>query len=154
MRAVSDLRPWPPSTAERTRCHSQVRGHVLPLRSRARTLGLLASTGLFAFTLSACGNSSASSSSLSAKEQGCTAVSDVLADGPDPDVDPVGYAEAQVLPLGQLKLSDATLSQAVSRLDAAYKAFSATDGAKGTAAAIKVSAGETALNAICPNAAP
>jgi hypothetical protein len=120
-----------------------------------RTLGLLASTGLIAFTFSACGNSSsASSSSLSAKQQDCTAVSDVLADGPDPDADPAGYAEAQVLPLKQLKLADATLSQVVSRLDAAYTAFSATDGAKGTAAAIKVSAGERALNAICPNAAP
>jgi hypothetical protein len=113
------------------------------------------SSGLIVLALSACGSSSpASSSSLSAKQQGCTAVSDVLSDGPDPDADPVGYAEAQVLPLEQLKLSDATLSQSVHRLTAAYKAFSATNGAKGTAAAIKVSAAQTALNAICPNAAP
>jgi hypothetical protein len=119
-----------------------------------RILGLLVASGLLVFTLSACGNSPASSSSPSARQQGCTAVSDVLADGPDPDADPVGYAEAQVLPLGQLNLSDATLSQAVDRLRAAYKAFSATDGAKGTAAAIKVSAAQRALNAICPNAAP
>jgi hypothetical protein len=113
------------------------------------------SSGLIALALSACGSSSpASSSSLSAKQQGCTAVSDVLSDGPDPDADPVGYAEAQVLPLDQLKLADATLSQAVHGLDAAYKAFSATNGAKGTAAAINVSTAQTALNAICPNAAP
>jgi hypothetical protein len=118
-------------------------------------LGLLASSGLIALALSACGNSpSASSSSLSAKQQGCTAVSDVLSNGPDPDVDPVGYAEAQVLPLGQLKLSDTALSQTVRRLDAAYKAFSATTGAKGTPAAISVSAAQHAVNAICPNAAP
>ena len=129
--------------------------HVPLFRTRARALGVLVSSGLIAFALSACGSSSpASSSSLSAKQQGCTAVSDVLSDGPDPDADPVGYAEAQVLPLEQLKLSDATLSQAVHRLIAAYKAFSATNGAKGTAAAIKVSAAQTALNAICPNAAP
>ena len=125
------------------------------LRTRARALGVLVSSGLIVLALSACGSSSpASSSSLSAKQQGCTAVSDVLSDGPDPDADPVGYAEAQVLPLEQLKLSDATLSQSVHRLTAAYKAFSMTNGAKGTAAAIKVSAAETALNAICPNAAP
>jgi hypothetical protein len=155
MRAVSLSRQWHRAAAGRRRCHSPLRGHGAPLPNRVRTLGLLASTGLIAFALSACGNSSsASSSSLSAKQQGCTAVSGVLSNGPDPDADPVGYAEAQVLPLEQLKLSDATLSQAVSRLDAAYKAFSATDGAKGTAAAIKVSAGETALNTICPNAAP
>jgi hypothetical protein len=125
------------------------------LRTRARALGVLVSSGLIVLALSACGSSSpASSSALSAKQQGCTAVSDVLSDGPDPDADPVGYAEAQVLPLEQLKLSDATLSQSVHRLTAAYKAFSMTNGAKGTAAAIKVSAAETALNAICPNAAP
>jgi hypothetical protein len=130
-------------------------GHVRPLVGKPRTLGLLASSGLIALALSACGNSpSASSSSLSAKQQGCTAVSDVLSNGPDPDVDPVGYAEAQVLPLGQLKLSDTALSQTVRRLDAAYKAFSATTGAKGTPAAISVSAAQHAVNAICPNAAP
>ena len=129
--------------------------HVPLLRTRTRALGVLVSSGLIALALSACGSSSpASSSSLSAKQQGCTAVSDVLSDGPDPDADPVGYAEAQVLPLEQLKLADATLSQAVHGLDAAYKAFSTTDGAKGTAAAIKVSTAQTALNAICPNAAP
>jgi len=130
-------------------------GYDPPLRTSARALGLLASSGLIAFTLSACSSSSpASSSSLSAKQQGCTAVSDVLADGPDPDADSVGYAEAQVLPLGQLKLADATLAHAVRQLDTAYKSFSSTNGAKGTPAAIKVSAAEKAVNAICPNAAP
>jgi hypothetical protein len=124
------------------------------LRTRARSLGLLASSGLIALTLSACGSSSPASSSVSARQQACTAVSDVLADGPDPEADSVGYAEAQVLPLRQLKLADATLARAVDQLDAAYKAFSSTNGAKGTPAAIKVSAAEKAVNAICPNAAP
>jgi hypothetical protein len=128
---------------------------VPPLRPRARALGLLASSGLIALTLSACGSSSsASSSSLSVTQHACTAVSDVLADGPDPAADSVGYAEAQVLPLRQLELADATLAHAVEQLDAAYKAFSSTNGAKGTPAAIKVSAAEKAVNAICPNAAP
>ena len=68
--------------------------------------------------------------------------------------DAVGYAEAQVLPLGQLKLADTTLAHAVRRLDTAYKSFSSTNGAKGTPAAMKVSAAEKAVNAICPNAAP
>ena len=78
----------------------------------------------------------------------------MLADGPDPDADPVGYAEAQVLPLRKLKLADGTLAHAVRQLDAAYKSFSSTDGARGTAAATEVSAAEKAVNAICPNAAP
>ena len=130
-------------------------GHLPPLGGKPRTLGLLASSGLIAVALSACGNSpSASSSSLSARQQGCTAVSDVLSNGPDPDVDPVGFAQAQVLPLGQLKLSDVTLNQSVRRLDAAYKAFSATNGAKGSSVALRVSAAQHALNAICPDAAP
>jgi hypothetical protein len=129
--------------------------HVPLLRPRTRALGVLVSSGLIALALSACGSSSpASSSSLSAKQQGCTAVSDVLADGPDPDVDSVGYAEAQVLPLRQLKLADATLAHVVDQLDAAYKSFSSSNGTKGTSAAMKVSAAEKAVNAICPNAAP
>lgn len=128
---------------------------VPPRLTRAGALGLLASSGLIALTLSACGSSSpASSSSLSAQQQGCTAVTDVLANGPDPDADAVGYAEAQVLPLGKLKLADATLAQAVGHLDSAYKSFSSTDGAKGTPAATEVSAAEKAVNAICPDAAP
>lgn len=129
--------------------------HLPPLHTRAKALGLLASSGLIALALSACGSSSpASSSSLSARQQGCTAVSDVLADGPDPDADSVGYAEAQVLPLAQLNLADTTLAHAVRQMDAAYKSFSSTNGAKGTPAAVSVSAAEKAVNAICPNAAP
>src|SRR5580698_6967227 len=92
------------STAQYRKEGTTLFAHVPPLRIRARALGLLASGVLIALMLSACGSSSpASSSSLSAKQQGCTAVSDVLADGPDPDADPVGYAEAQVLPLSQLR---------------------------------------------------
>lgn len=128
---------------------------VPPDRARARALGLLASSGLVALALSACGSSSpASSSSLSVTQQACTAVSDVLADGPDPDADSVGYAEAQVLPLRQLQLADTTLAHAVDRLDTAYQSFSSTNGAKGTPAAIKVSAAEKAVNTLCPDAAP
>lgn len=127
-----------------------------PLRNRSLwTLGLWASSACLAFALSACGNSSsASSSPPTVKQQGCTAVSDVLSDGPDPDADPVGYAEAQILPLEHLKLADSNLSGTVRQLAQAYKDFSATNGAKGTATANKVSATEKALNAICPNAAP
>ena len=64
----------------------------------------------------------------------------------------MGYAEAQVLPLRHLKLAEATLADAVDRLDSAYKSFSSTDGAKGTPEAVKMSAAEKAVNAICPDA--
>ena len=51
----------------------------------------------------------------------------MLADGPDPDADPVGYAQAQVLPLRQLKISDTTLQKAVQKLATAYQAYAASD---------------------------
>src|SRR5580704_7962900 len=62
----------------------------------------------------------------------CTAVADVLSDGPTLTADPVGYAEAQVLPLRQLKLSDPTLRRAVQQLDSAYAAFSASNRSRKT----------------------
>ena len=40
----------------------------------------------------------------------------MLSDGPDPDSDPVGYAEAQILPLGQIHTSDAQLRTAIGKL--------------------------------------
>ena len=44
-------------------------------------------------------------------QQACEQVGDVLADGPDPDADPVGHAEAQILPLRQIHIPDATLGR-------------------------------------------
>jgi hypothetical protein len=77
----------------------------------------------------------------------------VLSDGPDPDADPVGYAEAQILPLRQLTIGDAKLHQAVLTLAGAYQAFSAGTKPGGATAALKVSKAEAAVNAICPQAA-
>ena len=45
-------------------------------------------------------------------QQDCITVSDVLSDGPDPDADPVGYAQAQVLPLEELSISEPALRAA------------------------------------------
>lgn len=122
---------------------------------------LLACAALAAGTLAGCGSShsaasaAASASALqgTARQQACTAVSAVLADGPDADADSVGYAEAQVLPLRQLKLGDAAVSQAVSRLDSAYQAFSTAGAAAAPAAAIAVTKAQNAVNALCPGAA-
>jgi len=87
-------------------------------------------------------------------QQDCTAVADVLSDGPDPSSDSIGYAQAQVLPLRQLKITDAVLHRAVLALAASYQAFSTGAGAGSSAAALKVSKAENAVNAICPQAAP
>jgi hypothetical protein len=113
-----------------------------------------------ATALAACSSSSsapaasASASQAAATAQDCTDVTDVLADGPDPDADSVGYAEAQVLPLQQLKIGNPAIQSAVTRLDAAYKAFSSDTGSAQTQDAIKVSSAEATLNALCPGAAP
>lgn len=81
-------------------------------------------------------------------------VSDVLTDGPDSDADPVGYAEAQVLPLRQLTIGDAKLHSAVLSLAAAYSTFSTSTAPTRGAAAQMVAKAENEVNKICPQAAP
>lgn len=76
----------------------------------------------------------------------------MLSDGPEPSADPVGYAQAQVLPLRQIRTSDERLHEAISRLAAAYDAFAAEHRA-GSAANSAVSAAADTVNAICPGAA-
>jgi hypothetical protein len=113
-----------------------------------------------ALAVAACGSSSSSSSQSSSAaligtpvQQACTLVADVLSDGPDPTADPVGYAEAQVLPLRQLTISDAKLHSAVLSLAAAYQTFSTSSGSTRTAAALTVTKAENEVNNICPEAA-
>jgi hypothetical protein len=113
---------------------------------------------LLALAVAACGSASSQTSSAAALgtavQQDCTTISDVLADGPDPDADPVGYAQAQVLPLRQLTISDATLHSAVLTLASAYQTFStsSTTSTRATAA-LAVSKAENEVNKICPQAA-
>ncbi len=76
---------------------------------------------------------------------------DVLSDGPDPGADPVGYAQAQILPLRQLKIADAPLQRAVQALAAAYEAVSSGNG--DSVSTKQVSAAEKAVNALCPGVA-
>ncbi|HUN36899.1 MAG TPA: hypothetical protein VMU95_33290 [Trebonia sp.] len=117
-----------------------------------------ATAALLVIAIAACGSTSSQAStsavSGSALTRDCTAVADVLADGPDPDADSVGYAEAQVLPLRQLKLSDTALSRDVQALAQAYQSFSSGSGAGSHAAAAAVTKAESSVNSICPQAAP
>src|ERR1700728_2213452 len=64
---------------------------------RARALALCSMVAGAAL-LSACGSSGSPPDAAAAKSA-CQQVSAVLSDGPDPSADPVGYAEAQVVPL-------------------------------------------------------
>jgi len=112
---------------------------------------VLAGAGL----LSACGSSTTPSMALlgTPKEQACTAIADVLSDGPDPAADPVGYAEAQPLPLRRLRIADPRLRARVEALASAYQAYSATGGARAANKA-RVLKAEAEINAVCPGAAP
>jgi hypothetical protein len=82
----------------------------------------------------------------------CAQVSAVLSDGPDPDSDPVGYAEAQILPLGQIHTSDAQLRAAIGKLASAYRAFLDSNGGS-SSAKLAVAAASKRINSFCPGAA-
>ena len=89
------------------------------------------------------------------RSQDCTDITDVLSDGPDPTADPVGYAQAQILPLEQLSLGgDESMHTAVDRLDAAFTAFVGAHGSAQAQSAVQVTSAEDALNVLCPGAAP
>jgi hypothetical protein len=113
----------------------------------------LAALGLAAL-LGACTSQAPASRPVSAAavRATCTQVSAVLSDGPDPDADPVGYAEAQILPLGQIRTPDAQLRAAVSKLAGAYRAFFASNGSSSTAK-LAVAAASKRINSLCPGAA-
>ena len=112
---------------------------------------------LLALTVAACGSASSQTSSAvslgSAIQQDCTSVADVLADGPDPGIDPVGYAEAQVTPLRQLTIGDATLRSAVLTLASAYETFSTSSSSTRATSGAAVTKAENEVNKICPQAA-
>jgi hypothetical protein len=125
-------------------------------RQRGRTPGrrssvlALSALAVGAGLLSSCGSSGSPHASAAVKSA-CQQVSAVLSDGPDPGADPVGYAEAQVLPLRQIRTADQSLQGAIDGLASAYQQFSSTNGT--TAAKHAVSRASEQVNAICPGAA-
>ena len=130
-----------------------------PRRRRPRSWGPpaagLALVPALALALAACGGGSAGRSASAAAattRQSCQQIGAVLADGPDPDADPAGYAEAQILPLRQVRIADQPLKTAVGQLDSAYQRLFSSDGS--SPAAVKaVAVASKKVNAICPGAA-
>ena len=127
-------------------------------RFRGPTLLALTSLGLSAL-LGACSSAAPSSASAAggtastaAVHTTCAQVSAVLSDGPDPDSDPVGYAEAQILPLGQIHTSDAQLRAAIGKLASAYRTFFDSNGSS-SSAKLAVAAASKRINSFCPGAA-
>jgi hypothetical protein len=95
---------------------------------------------------------SAASPVVATTQSACERVSAVLSDGPDPDADPVGYAEAQILPLRQISTSNQSLRGVISQLSDAYQTFFASNG-KNSNAKEAVAVASRKLNSICPGAA-
>jgi hypothetical protein len=112
--------------------------------------------GLMTLLVCACGSPAHSvasvSSSTAATGNACQHVSAVLSDGPDPDADPVGYAQAQILPLRQISVSNQALRGVISELADAYQNFFASNG-KSSNAKEAVAVASKKLNSICPGAA-
>jgi hypothetical protein len=79
-------------------------------------------------------------------------VAAVLSDGPDPDADPVGYAQAQILPLRALKLAAGRVKTDALALSNAYSQFAKTNGSATAKAALNHAS--SALDKICPGATP
>jgi hypothetical protein len=103
----------------------------------------------------AAASTSASSSASAAKamvQATCQQIGAVLSDGPDPDADPVGYAQAQVLPLRHITVSSPPLRTVVGQLADAYQQFYTSDG-KSADAKEAVAVATKKLNSICPGAA-
>lgn len=115
----------------------------------ALTAALLMSGGILGACTSA-GSSQAGQGATRALTSACQRVSAVLSDGPDPGADPVGYAEAQVLPLRQVRIRDGALERAVDRLSSAYSEFFTTNGAKEAEDAVERASHD--VDVICPGA--
>jgi hypothetical protein len=120
------------------------------MANRAGLGGPAACAAFILVVLHVCG--CGSSARASATENTCQQVSAVLSDGPDPSADPVGYAEAQVLPLRHISSANPALRAAIGQLAGAYQEFFASDG-KSSSAKQAVAAAGNRLNSICPGAA-
>jgi hypothetical protein len=120
-----------------------------------RTALLVVMAAPLAVVVAGCGSSSSgahpTAAAATAAPPICTQVADVLGDGPDPDADPVGYAEAQIGPLASLHPSNAKLQNALSSLAAAYRS-EFTNGVTKVSKQ-QVTAATKQITAVCPGAA-
>jgi hypothetical protein len=115
-------------------------------RASTRVALLMLSAGL---VLSACGSSPSATNHTKVVKTACLKVAADLSDGPDPSADPLGYAEAQILPLSQIKVHDAVLQNAIHYLDVEYKLFYQTNGAPASKRA--VTAALKIIHVYCPD---
>jgi len=128
--------------------------HLAGARTRAGGLAMM-SVAMMVLA-SACGSggqtaTTAATASRTVAQQACSQVSAALTNGPDPGTDPVGYAQAQILPLQQIHSSDQTLSEAISALASAYSSYTAANGTDKAANSV-LTAAINRINKLCPGA--
>jgi hypothetical protein len=122
--------------------------------SARRAAGLALAAALAAAPLLAgCGPGSSGHAAVSTAStaRACSQLSEALADGPDPDADPVGYAEAQIKPLQDIQSPDQALRTAIGDLASAYARVFASNGKSATANSAVTTASRK-VDAICPGA--
>jgi hypothetical protein len=133
---------------------SLAKGIALVLALLAVPLALTACGGGAPAATSSQRNTNAHAVAAKTPPQLCQALNAVLADGPDPGADPVGYALSQILPLQQqVHSSDAAVMATVHQLVAADQAFYDAKGDDKPAAAT-IQKDYSALNRACPGVAP
>jgi hypothetical protein len=126
-----------------SRARSRVRPSVLVVS--VLTPALLVLTG--------CGSASSGGKTASAPPTPpiCTQIGGVLGNGPDPDADPVGYAEAQITALGAIHASSPALQDAITSLDTAFRHEFAENASPATKLAVRKAKHQ--INLLCPGAA-
>jgi hypothetical protein len=120
----------------------------LCIAAQCRRSVAIAITMALMVLLAACGSSKPAPSSAQVEKQTCEQIEAALSDGPDPEADPVGHAQAQILPLREIRTSDGALHRAIDTLAAAYRSFSSTDGSSAAKSAVST-AGKT-IEHLCP----
>jgi hypothetical protein len=113
-----------------------------------RLTGRAAAPGLVMLMLCSCGSPV---HSAAATQDTCQRVSAVLSDGPDPDADPVGYAEAQIRPLRQISAPDRALRNAIGQLADAYQEYFTSNGTSSKAKE-DIAVASKKVDSICPGA--
>jgi hypothetical protein len=117
---------------------------------RATVAGIVPAALLLAACGSASSGAAAASSHPAPAANACVQVADVLGNGPDPDFDPVGYAEAQYGPLTTVQGAKPALQQALKSLASAYHAEFTSGVTKATKSAVK--SASRSVNTFCPGA--
>jgi hypothetical protein len=82
----------------------------------------------------------------------CRKLNGIFSNGPDPDADPVGYALAQIKPLGAVHTSDHAISAVLTKLVAADRSLFTSNGSD-HAAKKEIKKADAQVNKACPGVA-